>query len=131
MPEPASAPKRPKSGLPGVDVAFGAVERDPVTLVEDVLGDSHLLLAQIHVHSAAADDAAPAPAAGDESRVAGHAAALSQDRLGGTHALDILRVGLFADEDDLLALFVPVDGFGGGEYHLAGGATGTGGQAFG
>jgi hypothetical protein len=47
------------------------------------------------------------------------------------HALDVLGVGLFADEDDLLAGLGPLDGVVGGEDDLAAGAAGTGRQALG
>ena len=74
---------------------------------------------------AAAGDAARAHAAGDDSRVAGHAAANGQDALRDLHAHDVLGAGLKTDEHDLrhgLAL----DGFLGllgGEDDLAAGGT--------
>ncbi len=117
--------------MPGIDVALGPVERDPVALLEHPLADMELPPSQVHVHGGAADDAALAPAAGDERRVAGHPAAGGQNRLGGAHALDVLRVRLLANQDDLLALLVPHDGLRRGEDDLARSAARTGGQALG
>ena len=51
---------------------------------------------------AAAGDAAGAHAAGDNSSVAGHAAADGQDALRDLHAHDVLGAGLQTDQDDLL-----------------------------
>ena len=88
-----------------VDVALGAVEGEPVALLQH--GALHADLAaagRVHVQVARADDAALAPAAGHERRVRGHAAAGREDALRRAHAFHVLGVGLFADQDDLLAL---------------------------
>ena len=80
---------------------------------------------------AAAGDAARAHAAGDDGRVAGHAAAHGQDALRDLHAHDVLGAGLEADEHDLRHGLV-LDGFLGllgGEHDLAAGRAGGGGQA--
>ena len=114
-----------------IDGAFGAVEGDPVAFLEVCAADRHGLSSQFDLECAAADDAALAPAAGDERRVGCHAAAGGEDGLGGAHAFDVFGVGFFADEDDLFALLCPFDGFVGGEYDLAGRAAGTCGKAFG
>ena len=58
----------------------------------------------VDVEGFAADDAALAPAAGDDGRVAGLAAGGGEDALGGVHAADVLGAGFLADQDDLLAL---------------------------
>ncbi len=79
----------------------------------------------------AADDAALAPAAGDERRVRGHAALAGEDGLRLVHAVDVFGRGLFADEDDLLALLGPLHGVFAGEDRAALRAAGTGGQALG
>ena len=75
------------------------------------------------LHVAGADDAALAPAAGDQRRVAGHAAAGGQNALGRAHALNVLGVGFFADQDDGLALLLRFDGQSRGEDDLAAGPT--------
>ena len=51
-----------------------------------------------------ADDAALAPAAADQRRMAGHAAARGQNAGRGAHALDVLGIGLLADHDHGFAL---------------------------
>ena len=48
--------------------------------------------------------ARPAHAARDDRRVAGHAAARGQDADGRVHAVDVLRAGLGAHEDDVSPL---------------------------
>ena len=74
----------------------------------------------VDLRCARADDAALAPAAGHEGRVAGHAAAGGENALGRAHAFDVLGVGLFADEDHrLVALLGDLDGVVGGEDDLA------------
>ena len=50
-----------------------------------------------------AADTGLAHAAGDDGGVRGLAAARGQDALGGDHAVEVVGVGLAADEDDLLA----------------------------
>ena len=80
----------------------------------------------VDVEGLAADDAALAPAAGDDGRVAGLAAGGGEDALGGVHAADILGAGFLADEDHPLALGGHGFGFGGGEDHLAGRGTRNG-----
>ena len=80
---------------------------------------------------AAAGDAARAHAAGDDGRVAGHAAAHGQDALRDLHAHDVLGASLEADEHDLRHGLVS-DGFLGllgGEYDLAAGRAGGRGKA--
>ena len=52
---------------------------------------------------AGAGDAAAAPTAGDDRRVAGHAAGAGEDALGRVHAVDVFRVRFLADEQHLLA----------------------------
>lgn len=118
--------------LTGVDVAGAAVEGDPVALREAVaidLKDFIRIADADAVVIAAAGDAAGAHAAGDDGRVAGHAAAHGQDALRDLHAHDVLGAGLEADEHDLRHGLV-LDGFLGllgGEHNLpAGGAGGCG-----
>ena len=112
----------------GVDLALGAVERDQVAFLELHVADRQPLGAQVDLHVAGADDAALAPAAGHQGRVAGHAAAGGQNALGRAHAFHVLGVGLFADEDHLLALLGRFDGVDRGEDDLAARAARAGRQ---
>ena len=66
-----------------------------------------------------ADDGRRAPAAGDDGGVADEPAAGGEDALGDHHPVDVLRAGLVAHEDDLLAALGGVVGVVGGEVHLA------------
>ena len=61
----------------------------------------------------------------------GHAAAAGEDAHGRAHAFDVLGVGLFADQEHVLAGLGPLDGLVGGEDDLAAGAAGTRRQALG
>ena len=97
------------SDLALVDVAGGAVDADPVALMEDMAVDGDDLGIVVDgdiVVVAAAGDAAGAHAAGDDSSVAGHAAADGQDALRNLHADDILGAGLKTNQDDFLPLGV-------------------------
>ena len=86
-----------------VDVAGGAVDGEPVALMEGLASQFELLVLLIHLDVAAAGDAAGAHAAGHNGGVGGHAAADGEDALGGLHALDVLGRGLQTDQDHLLA----------------------------
>ncbi len=66
-------------------------------------GELELLVGLVHLDVAAAGHTALAHAAGHNGRVRGHAAAHGQDALSSVHALDVLRRGLQADQDHLLA----------------------------
>src|SRR4029077_15362896 len=66
-----------------------------------------------------AADAGLAHPAGDHGRMAGLAAAAGQDALGGDHAVQVVRVGLPADQDHLLALAGQLDRAGRVEDDLA------------
>ena len=112
-----------------IDLAGGAVQAQPVALVEGLAGELELLVLLIHNDVGAAGHAAGAHAAGHDGGVGGHAAADSQDALGGLHALDILGRGLQADQDHLLAPGGPLLGVLSGEDDLAGGGAGGGGQS--
>src|SRR5699024_2614143 len=91
--------------LLSVDVAGGAVDGDPVAadkLVAVDLEGLGLLVDLDVVVIAAAGDAAGAHTTGNDSSVAGHAAADGQDALRNLHADDILGRGLQTDQNDLL-----------------------------
>ena len=94
--------------------------------LEDLAADLDRLGFVVDVEGFAADDAALAPAAGDDGRVGGLAAGRGEDALGGEHAADVLGAGLAADEDDLDALLRLLFGVGGVEAELAGGGAGDG-----
>jgi hypothetical protein len=70
---------------------------------KDLPLDGELPFGGVDVDVARAGDAALAPAARDDGRVAGHAAGAGEDAGGRVHALDVLGAGLLADEDDALA----------------------------
>ena len=112
-----------------VDVAGGAVQADPVALLEGAPAQGELLGCLVDDDVAAAGDTAGAHAAGHHSCMAGHAAADRKDAPGEVHPLDILRAGLQADQDDLMALVHPFNHVVSGKHHLAGGRAGGGGQA--
>src|SRR5690606_21500053 len=76
-----------------------------------------------------AADTGLAHAAGDDGRVGGLAAAGGEDALGGDHAVQVVGVGLTADQDDLLAGPRPLDGGVGVEDGLADGRARGGGDA--
>ena len=95
------------SDLLAVDVAGRAVDGDPVTLGELVAIDLEGLCFLVDldlVVIAAAGDTAGAHTTGNNSCVAGHAAADGQDALRDLHAHDILGAGLQTDQNDLLHL---------------------------
>src|SRR6201999_414027 len=105
-------PRRRHHGhLAQVDSAGGAVDGDHVTLADHgAVGQTELLAAGVDLELVGTADTGLAHAAGDHGRVAGLAAAAGQDALGGDHALQVVGVGLTADEDDLLALAGQLDG---------------------
>ena len=64
-------------------------------------------VAGVDVQRLGAADAGLAHAAGDNGCVRGLPAAGGQDAVGGDHAFQVVRVGLLADQHDLLAAFGP------------------------
>ena len=117
--------------LAGDDAAGGAVERDPVALLEGVALDAQFLLGFVDRAVAGAGHAALAHAAGDDGGVRGHAAARGENAGGDFHARDVLRRGFAADQDDdcVGAVGVELDGVLGGEDDLADSRAGRGRQA--
>ena len=65
------------------------------------------LRGDVDVELLGAAHAGLAHAAGHDGRVAGLAAARGQDAGGGDHALEVVGVGLAADQDDVLAAVGP------------------------
>ena len=115
--------------LAAVGDALGAVHRHIVALAKEFLANLHGLVGSIHDHLGGTDDAGLAPAARNQRRVAGHAATCGQDAVGDLHALDVFGVGFFADQNDLLAQTVRLNGVLAGEENLTASGAGTGGQA--
>src|ERR1022692_1098969 len=109
-------------GLAGEDLAGGAIERQPVAFLQRHLlavhGHTHFLALLVDRDSARSRHAGNAHAAGDHGCVTGHAAARCENALGDFHAVNVVRNGFGAHQDDgtLGGLF---DGLIGGENHAA------------
>ncbi len=88
-------------------------------------------LLHLDLHGVATHDAALAPATGHEGGVGGHSATGGEDTVGGTHALDVLGVGLLADEDILDTGSLILLSLLAGEGDDTHGTTGACGQTFG
>ncbi len=91
-------------GLAQDHPAGGAVHGDPVAVVDDHVADGETLGDRIDLELLRPGDAGLAHAAGDDGRVGGHAAVAGDDALGVDEPVDVVGVGLPADQDDLLAL---------------------------
>ena len=104
-------------------LAVAAVDRDDVAVAE---GDAHRHQRAgpvVDAQRAGARNARLAHAAGDDRRVARHAAARGQDALRRMHAVDVFRARLDADEDHLPAERLRLLGFMRGKDDLAGRRT--------
>ena len=110
------------------DDTLGAVDGDDVAFAQHAIAalDTHDLLGGIDVEALDTADAGRTHAAGDNGGVARLAAVARQDALGGNHALQVVGVGLPADQDDLVALRRACDGVIAREHDLAHGGTGAG-----
>src|ERR1700761_2144639 len=90
--------------LAEVDLTAGAVDGDDVALGDrDAARCGEIPGRGVHVELLGAADAGLAHAAGDHGRVAGLAAAAGQYTLGGDHAVQVVWVGLAADQDGRLS----------------------------
>ena len=87
--------------LAGEHLAGRAVDGDEVALFERLAAGGHGLRGVIDAQRAGAGDAGLAHAARNHGGVRGHAAAGGEDAFGGVHAVDVLRRGLHAHQDDL------------------------------
>ena len=76
-------------------------------------------LTEVHLHRLGAGDAGLAHAARHHRRVRRATATRGEHALGGDHAVHVVRVGLDAHEDDLLALLGQLLGAVGVEHRLA------------
>ena len=106
------------------DLAGRAVDREHVVAAERAALHVELAGLLVDRELARADDAALAPADGDDGRVARLAAGRGEDADGAVHAGDVLGARLLADEEHLLALVRALDGLGRGERERAGGGSG-------
>ena len=124
-------PRRNGLELAVDDAAGGAVERNPIALLEGLALDAEFLAGFVDGAVAGAGHAALAHAAGNDGRVRRHAAARGENAGGNFHAADVLRRGFAADQDDggIVAIGVVLDGVLGGEDDLADRRAGRGGQA--
>ncbi len=122
-----------RADLGAVNQTLRAVQRQPVAFTIDLaaFGEGDGLVLEIDLHGIATHDAAFTPAAGHEGCVGGHTAPHGQDTGRGTHAFDIFRGGLFADQDGLLAGSGGFHGSLGGKDDGADGSTRGSGQALG
>ena len=111
--------------------ALGTVDGDDVALVQHAIAtlDTHDLLGRVDMEALDTADAGRAHAAGDNGGVARLATVARQDALGGNHALQVVGVGLPADQDDLVALGGTRDSVIAREHDLAHGGTGAGVEA--
>ena len=103
------------------DLASRAVDR------KDILATEHAALHMersrllVDRELARADDAALAPADGDDGGMARLATGRGEDSDGAVHAIDIFRTGFLADQQHLLAVLRALNGLSRGERELAGG----------
>ena len=113
------------------DLTGRTVEGDHVALVDDGVTDRQGGGLGIDLDAASTSDTGLAHATGDHGCVGGHATVGSQDALAHDDAVDVIRGGLEADEDDLLALGATLSSDVGVEDGLANGGTRGGREALG
>ena len=105
--------------LAGVDEALTAIERDPFAFLDGLAADGHGLRLIVNVELFGADDAALAPAAGDDCGVRSFTSSGGEDSLCDGHSADIFGAGFAANKNDLFALLGPFLGVVSGEDDLA------------
>src|SRR6267142_86129 len=119
----------------GVDNAFAAIQRDPISFLYHLSGGGHGLRFVINVQFFRADDTAFAPAACYNSGVAGLSAGGGEDALRNGHTADIFGTSFAADEDHFFSARGPLFCFLRGENDPANSRAGhgidTGGQDLG
>ena len=115
------------------DDTLGAVDGDDIALAQHAVAalDAHDLLCRVNVEALNAANAGRTHAAGDNGGMARLATVAGQDALGGDHALQVVGVGLPADQNDLVALGGTRDGVITREHDLAHGGTRAGVKAAG
>ena len=115
-------------------LAGEAVQGHAVALLESLGGavgqlNLHGTTGLVNLERGAAADARPAPAAGDDRRVGGHAAARGQDALGGVHALDVVGAGLVTHQNARDSRLLQLHDLLVGEGQDANGGAGRRGEA--
>ena len=110
------------------DDTLGAVDGDDIAFVQHTIAafDAYDLLSRVNVEALDAADAGCAHTASDNGGMARLATVAGQDALGGNHALQIVGVGLPANQNDLAALVGARDGIVAREHDLAHGGTRAG-----
>ena len=110
------------------DDALGAVDGDDIAFVQHTIAtlDAHNLLGGVDVEALNAADAGRTHTASDNGGMARLATVAGQDTLGGDHALQVIGVGLPANQNDLVALVGARDGIIAREHDFAHGGTRTG-----
>jgi len=114
--------------LAAVDLAGAAVEGDHVAFLDHLLAREGDASRRLHSDAFGPGDAGLAHAARHDGRVGSLAAAARQDALGSEEAVDVLGLGLLADQDHLDALAAERLGAVGIEHGLAARRTRRGGQ---
>ncbi len=105
--------------LAGEDLACRAVDADELALGDRGAPGSHLALGVVDLQRLGAGDARQAHRAGHDRSVRGRSPTGGQDALCGQHAVDVVRRGLDADEDDRIPGLLGGDGAIGVEDRLA------------
>ena len=110
------------------DDALGSVDGDDIALVQHAIAtlDTHDLLGRVDMETLGTADAGGTHATGDNGGMARLTTVARQDTLGGDHTLQVVGVGLPADQNDLMALGRTRDGVIAREHNLAHGGTGAG-----
>ena len=118
--------------LAHIGVTLGSVQCESCALFEfDICTDDFCsLVSHINVQSTCTNDAAFTPATGNQSGVRCHTTTSGENTVGGTHTLNVLRVGLLTDKNNFLALLVPSNSIFSSEDDLANGSARTCRQTF-
>ena len=105
------------------DVPVGTIDGDDVVFLEQEIADLHGLSVEIELQRVAAANAAAAHTTGNDGCVAGHAAAAGEHALRSDDAVDVIRRGLVAHEDDLVAIVAALFCFVGIEDNVTAGCA--------
>ena len=110
------------------DDTLGAVDGDDIALMQHAVAalDAHDLLGGVDVEALDAADAGRTHTASDNGGMARLATMARQDTLGGDHALQVVGVGLPANQNDIVALVGARDGIVARKHDLAHGCTRAG-----
>ena len=118
--------------LAHIGVTLGSVQCESCALFEfDICTDDFCSLVNyINVQSTCTNDAAFTPATGNQSGVRCHTTTSGENTVGGTHTLNVLRVGLLTDKNNFLALLVPSNSIFSSEDNFTNGSARTCRQTF-